>query len=67
MVWGDSLEVDESAGRPRRGTSVSVEESPDSTGQVVGNTHPGRPAGKCHRKETAAVRFGERGKGERVV
>jgi len=36
VVWGDSIEMDESAGRQRRDTSVYVEESPDSTGQGGG-------------------------------
>ena len=33
-------------------------------GKVVGNTHPGQPAGQCHRKKTAALGSG---KGETVV
>src|SRR3954454_7706153 len=33
-------------------------------GKVVGNTHPGQPAGQCHRKQTAALGSG---KGETVV
>jgi hypothetical protein len=24
-------------------------------GKAVGNTHPGQPAGKCHRKQTAST------------
>lgn len=31
---------------------------------MVGNTHPGRPAGQCNRKQTAQFRLG---KGETVV
>jgi len=30
-------------------------------GKVVGNTHPGRPAGQCHRKQTASPVFGPEG------
>jgi len=33
-------------------------------GKVVGNAHPGQPAGKCHRKQTAD---GNVGKGETAV
>src|SRR6187431_1194380 len=33
-------------------------------GKVVGNTHPGQPAGQCHREKTAALGSG---KGETVV
>ena len=33
--------------------------------RVVGNAHPGRPAGQCHRKQTAVPTRG--GKGETVV
>jgi hypothetical protein len=35
-------------------------------GTVVGNTHPGRPAGQCHRKQTAGT-VRRTGKGETVV
>jgi hypothetical protein len=35
-------------------------------GRVVGNADPGRPAGKCHRKQTAPGPV-SRGKGETVV
>lgn len=36
-------------------------------GRVVVNGNPGRPAGQCHRKQTAPVRFAGGGKGETVV
>jgi hypothetical protein len=49
---------------------TAFEESPDTTGQrAVSNAHPGKPAGKCHRKQTAdgaATRESRTGKGERV-
>lgn len=35
-------------------------------GKVVGNTHPGQPAGQCHREQTA-TRLRPGGKGETVV
>src|SRR6185436_8936306 len=37
--------------------------------RAVGNAHPGKPAGKCHREQTAdgaATREPRTGKGERV-
>jgi len=44
------------AGRPRRvlGDQVPLRKVRAPLGRVVGNTDPGRPAGKCHRKQTAA-------------
>ena len=42
----DTLDMDESAGRPRR--NLRKVRTPQST--VVGNTHLGRPTDKCHRK-----------------
>ena len=42
----------EVAGRPRRvlGDQVPLRKVRAPQGRVVGNTDPGRPAGKCHRK-----------------
>ena len=37
-----------------------------SKGRVVGNADPGKPAGKCHRKEPPKWSLGSTGKGEKV-
>ena len=50
----------ESAGRPRARQRPRNVRAPQ--GRVVANSHPGRPAGQCHRKQTAA----QCGKGEKV-
>jgi hypothetical protein len=53
------------AGRPRGGDSPRKVRAPQS--KVVGNTHPGQPAGKCHREQTAGPLLREGvGKGETV-
>ena len=51
--------LDELAGRPRRDLRVSPRKVRTPQGKVVGNAHPGRPAGQCHRKQTAGC-FGTR-------
>jgi Zn-dependent protease with chaperone function len=49
---GISLGTGESAGRSRRAPSP-VRKVRAPQGRVVGNADPGRPAGQCHRKQTA--------------
>src|SRR6185437_12676724 len=52
VVIGRLVTAGEVAGRPRRvlGAQVPLRKVRAPLGRVVGNTDPGRPAGKCHRK-----------------
>jgi hypothetical protein len=52
-------------GRAVAGLFASRRKVRAGQGTVVVNGHPGRPAGKCHRKYTADVLIGT-GKGEMV-